>query len=47
MSISSILLAVFLILFGVITGFGLRFDYSALVLALVAIAAGIFIFARK
>jgi hypothetical protein len=47
MSLSSILLALFLLVFGVVTGFGLRFDYSHLVIGLLAIAAGVLIFCRR
>lgn len=47
MSFSQILLAVFLILFGVITGFKISFDYQHLVLGVLAISAGVLIFCRK
>lgn len=47
MSISNILLAVFLILFGVIFGFSVSFDYAKPITGALAIAAGVFLFARK
>lgn len=47
MSISQILLALFLIIFGIVFGFGLSFDYARPIIGLIAIAAGVFIFAKK
>jgi hypothetical protein len=47
MSISSILLAVFLVVFGAVYAFGLNFRYENLVVGVIAIAAGILIVARK
>ena len=47
MSIAQILLAVFLVLFGAIYGFSLDFHYHELIVGVLAIAAGILIFAKK
>ncbi len=47
MSISQILLALFLIVFGIVHGFGLAFDYARFVIGILAVAAGVAIFARK
>ena len=47
MSLSTILLALFLVVFGFFTGFGLGFDYSHLVLGVLALAAGVLLFCRK
>jgi hypothetical protein len=47
MSLSSILLGIFLLLFGLLTVTNFRFDYSQVVLGILAIGAGILIFCRK
>ncbi len=47
MSISSILLACFLLCYGLLAVTNIRFEYSHVVMGGLAIAAGVFIFARK
>lgn len=47
MSLSSILLAVFLICFGLLGVTNIRIDHSQVVLGALAIAAGVLIFAKK
>lgn len=47
MSLSSILLALFLLCYGLLTVTNFRFEYSHVVLGLLAIAAGVLMFAKK
>lgn len=47
MSLSSILLALFLLCYGLLTVTNFRFDYSNVVLGGLAIAAGVLMFAKK
>jgi hypothetical protein len=47
MSLSSILLAIFLLCYGLLTVTNFRFDHSNVVLGLLAIGAGALMFARK
>jgi len=46
MSLSSIFLALFLLLFGLVS-LGLRFEYSAPMIGVLAIIAGVLLFCRK
>jgi hypothetical protein len=47
MSLSSILLALFLLCYGLLAVTNFRFDYSPQVLGVLAIAAGVLIFCKK
>jgi hypothetical protein len=47
MSISSILLASFLLVYGLLTVTNIRFEFSHVVLGGLAIAAGVCLFAKK
>lgn len=47
MSLSSIALASFLVLFGAITAFGVAFVHSNVVVGVLAVVAGVLLFARK
>jgi hypothetical protein len=47
MSLSSILLALFLLCYGLLAVTNIRFEYSAVVIGILAIGAGVLIFCRK
>ncbi len=47
MSLSQIALALFLVVYGVITVFGIRFDHEAIAMGIFALIAGVLMFCRK